>query len=189
MIGGVCTLDRTALACMAIGAMMYTEGGVDSVPGQMMGGALLRIPTAGAADDLATASMSKSDGAVAVAGIRGAASSAGKSSVIIGENMNRVNSYAANVAGETIDGWLAGKQWTPRLNDQFISAMKTHGRHIQDIGPDFGRRLQNRVDLDSGRPPSPIYGAERQQLLQYRNYQPLYQRIGRYEGGVRGFDN
>jgi hypothetical protein len=108
--------------------------------------------------------------------------------VIVGENMKRVNSYAGKVGGETIDGWLAGRTWTQKLNDEFISTMKVQGRQIQDIGPDFGRRLQNRVDPNLGRPASPIYGGERQQLLDYGNYQQLYQRTGKYQGGVPGFD-
>jgi len=108
--------------------------------------------------------------------------------VIVGENMKRVNSHAGKVGGETIDGWLAGRTWTQKLNDEFISTMKVQGRQIQDIGPDFGRRLQNRVDPNLGRPASPIYGGERQQLLDYGNYQQLYQRTGKYQGGVPGFD-
>jgi len=81
---------------------------------------------------------------------------ANKAPVIIGENMNRVNSYAGKVGGATIDGWLAGRKWTPQLNDEFISTMRAQGRQIQDIGPDFGRRLQNRIDPNLGRPASPI---------------------------------
>ena len=108
--------------------------------------------------------------------------------VIIGENMNRVNAYAGKVGGETIDGWLAGRKWTQQLNDEFISTMKAQGRQFQDIGPDFGRRLQNRIDPSFGRPPSSVYGGERQSLLDYGNYQRLYDRTGKYQGGVPGFD-
>ncbi len=113
---------------------------------------------------------------------------ANKAPVIIGENMSRVNSYAGKVGGETIDGWLAGRKWSPQLNDEFVSTMKAQGRQIQDVGPDFGRRLQNRIDPNLGRPASPIYGGERQQLLDYGNYQQLYQRSGKYQGGVPRFD-
>jgi hypothetical protein len=108
--------------------------------------------------------------------------------VIIGENMSRVNSYAGKVGGETIDGWLAGRKWTQQLNDDFVSTMRAQGRQIQDIGPDFGRRLQNRIDPNLGRPPSSVYGGERQSLLDYGNYQRLYERTGKYQGGVPGFD-
>ncbi|MCS7062770.1 MAG: hypothetical protein NZM04_01760 [Methylacidiphilales bacterium] len=114
--------------------------------------------------------------------------SAARAPVVIGENMNRVNSYAVRIGGETIDGWLAGRKWTPQLNDEFISAIKAEGRLFVDIGPDFGRRLQNRIDPNLGRPQSLIYGRERQQLLDYWNYQKLYERTGKYQGGVLGFD-
>jgi RHS repeat-associated protein len=108
--------------------------------------------------------------------------------VIIGENMSRVNAYAGRVGGETIDGWLAGRKWTQQLNDEFIATMKAQGRQFQDIGPDFGRRLQNGIDPNLGRPPSSVYGGERQSLLDYGNYQRLYDRTGKYQGGVPGLD-
>ena len=108
--------------------------------------------------------------------------------VIIGENMNRVNAYASKVGGETIDGWLAGRKWTQPLNDEFIATMEAQGRQFHDIGPDFGRRLQNRIDPNFGRPPSSVYGGERQSLLDYGNYQRLYDRTGKYQGGVPGLD-
>jgi len=111
-----------------------------------------------------------------------------KTPVIIGENMNRVNAYAGKFGGETIDGWLAGRKWTQPLNDEFIATMKAQGRQFQDLGPDFGRRLQNRIDPSLGRPPSSVYGGERQSLLDYGNYQRLYDRAGKYQGGVPGFD-
>lgn len=70
------------------------------------------------------------------------------------------------------------------------SSMKAQGRQIQDIGPDFTRRLDFKIapSLPNPRPPSPIYGGEKQQLLDYGNYQQLYQRSGKYQGGVPGFD-
>lgn len=108
--------------------------------------------------------------------------------VIIGENMNRVNAYTGRVGGETIDGWLAGRKWTQQMNDEFIATMKAQGRQFQDIGPDFGRRLQNRIDPNFGRPPGSVYGGERQSLLDYGNYQRLYDRTGKYQGGVPGLD-
>ena len=117
-----------------------------------------------------------------------AVGAANKAPVIIGENMVRVNSYAGKVGGETIDGWLNGRKWTPDLNEEFIDAMKADGRQFMDIGPDFSRRLQNRIDPGFGRPASTIYGNERQQLLDYSNYEKLFQRTGKYQGGVPGFD-
>lgn len=108
--------------------------------------------------------------------------------VVIGENMDRVNSFSKNVGGYTIDDWLGGRQWTSDLNDEFIATMKAQGRDFIDIGPDFNRRLLNRVDPTLGRPPSAIYGGERQQLLNYENYWRMYERTGKYQGGVPGFD-
>jgi hypothetical protein len=35
--------------------------------------------------------------------------------VVIGENMERVKAYAGEWA-ETIDDWLAGRQWSLKLN-------------------------------------------------------------------------
>ncbi|TAN84046.1 MAG: hypothetical protein EYR95_18135 [Phormidium sp. SL48-SHIP] len=113
---------------------------------------------------------------------------AANKTVVIGENMKRVNRYADNFGGTTIDTWLNGRKWTPQLNDDFIATMKAQGREIKDIGPDFSRRLRNRANPSQGRPPSDIYGGERRELLDYDNYQRLYERSGRYEGGVPGFD-
>jgi hypothetical protein len=45
----------------------------------------------------------------------------------------------------------AGRKWTQQLNDEFIATMKAQGRQFQDIGPDVGRRLQNRIDPDFGK--------------------------------------
>jgi len=75
------------------------------------------------------------------------------------------------------------------LNDEFIAAMKAQGRQIKDIGPDFSRRLQNRIDQTQGKGPSSVYGTERRDLLNYENYDRLYERTGIYQGGVLGFDN
>jgi RHS repeat-associated protein len=107
---------------------------------------------------------------------------------VIGENMTRVNAYARRTGAQSIDDWLGGRQWTPTLNDQFIDAVKAQGRIVIDIGPDFGRRLRNRVDPAFGRPASTIYGRERQQLRDHTDYRSLYERAGEYRGGVSGFD-
>lgn len=66
--------------------------------------------------------------------------------------------------------------------------MKAQGRQFQDIGPDFARRLQNRINPNFGRPPSSVYGGERQSLVDYGNYQRLYGRMGKCQGGVPGLD-
>ena len=112
-----------------------------------------------------------------------------KEPVVIGENMQgRVNPYAERIGGTTIDEWLGGRPWSQELNDEFIGAMKAEGREFVDIGPDFDRRLQNNLDPANGRPPSSVYGGERQQLQGYDNYTPVYTRDGKYQGGVPGFD-
>src|SRR5690606_4833304 len=87
-----------------------------------------------------------------------------KKTVVIGGDMRRVNKYAKNSGGETIDDWLAGRQWTRELNDEFIETVKGEGRKIVDVGPAFGRRLRNRIDSGQGRSASPHYGRERKQL-------------------------
>jgi hypothetical protein len=119
-----------------------------------------------------------------------AAETAAKSApVVIRENMlGRVKPYARNVGGYTIDDWLAGRQWSQQLNDQFIVEMKEQGRMFIDIGPDFERRLANRINPAEGRSHSTVYGRERQQLLNYDNYQRVYERSGKYQGGVSEFD-
>jgi len=93
----------------------------------------------------------------------------------------RVNPYAESIGAETIDDWLGGRNWDQELNEQFISDMKAQNRQIIDLGPDFERR-------SLGVPPSSVYGSERQQMLNYANYERVYQRFGKYSGGVPGFD-
>jgi hypothetical protein len=80
------------------------------------------------------------------------------------------------------------RKWTQQLNDEFVLTMKTQGREFIDIRPDFGRRLQNRIDPSLGRPPSAVYGTERGSLLNYNNYTPIFERTGKYQGGVPSFD-
>jgi len=121
----------------------------------------------------------------------GAALMAGKKPVVIGENMaGRVNPYAKSIGAETIDDWLGGRTWTQKLNDEYIATVKSQQREVIDIGPDFDRRLQHRIDPTnpSGRPPSSAYGSERRQLLGYDNYRRAFERLGKYEGGLPGFD-
>lgn len=74
------------------------------------------------------------------------------------------------------------KDWSPEINDEFINAMKKEGREFKDIGPDFDRRLRNRINPSEGRPPSDIYDSERKQLLDYDKYGKLYERTGKYSG-------
>lgn len=108
--------------------------------------------------------------------------------VVIGENVARTGAYAEEIGGETIQDWLAGREWTPELNEEYIEAMKGQGREILDIGPDFEERMANRIDPTTGRAPSQTYGTERNQLLDYDNYRSVFQRTGPFQGGVPGFD-
>jgi RHS repeat-associated protein len=120
---------------------------------------------------------------------QGAKEAAADVPIIIGENMARVEKFADRFGGETINDWLAGRQWTQELNDEFVAIMKAQGRKIQDIGPDFLRRLKNRANPARGKGPSVPYGTERKELLDYEKYERLFQRKGKYEGGVPGFDS
>jgi hypothetical protein len=113
---------------------------------------------------------------------------AGAPPVVIGENMVRVARYANKIGGVTIGDWLAGRTWTSELNDEFIATMKAEGREFVDIGPDFGRRLRNRVNPSRGRPASKDYAGEREQLQGYGQYSRVYARQGKFQGGVPGLD-
>ncbi len=109
--------------------------------------------------------------------------------IVVGEDMTRVKAYSRVIGGQTIDDWLAGRKWSQKLNDEFIATAKAQDRKVLDIGPAFGRRLLNRVDPSLGRPASSVYGGERKALLNYKRYLGMYERVGKYEGGVQGFDN
>jgi RHS repeat-associated protein len=115
----------------------------------------------------------------------------GPAPVVLGENMvGRVTPYARGIGAETIVDWLGGRQWTQQLNDAYISFLKSEGRRVIDIGPDFGRRLQFKMNPPTDRSPRPVYESERENLLQggQANYAKRFERTGKYEGGVRGFD-
>ncbi|MDH5557827.1 MAG: RHS repeat-associated core domain-containing protein [Alphaproteobacteria bacterium] len=125
------------------------------------------------------------------AALAAAEAAAKKAEVVVGENMERVNEYAKRINGETIDDWMArtGRKWDANVNREWVEEMKKEGRTFQDIGPDFDRRMRNMIDPDTGRPPSSIYGSERQALTDYGDYVQQYERTGKYSGGVPGFDN
>jgi RHS repeat-associated protein len=114
--------------------------------------------------------------------------------VIVGETMARVDKYAAKHGGETITDWMKKNgisKWDEAVNDKFIAEMKKQGRKFEDIGPDFNKRLKGKIDptdMVNGRKPSKVYGKEREQLKNYTDYERKYERTGKYEGGVPGFD-
>jgi len=108
--------------------------------------------------------------------------------VVVGENMDRVKAYAGEWA-ETIDDWLAGRQWSLELNKVWVQEMMKQGRRVYDIGPDFARRLKRFAAIRAGKqgvppPISEAYNLERQILKGYPNYIKRYIRTGRWEGYV-----
>jgi len=109
--------------------------------------------------------------------------------VVLGENMaGRVIPYAKSVGAETIVDWLGGREWSQQLNDDFIAHIKSEGREVLDIGPDFARRLRFRLSPPPDRGGRPVYEIEREQLGDYPNRRALFQRTGRFSGGVQGLD-
>jgi len=114
-----------------------------------------------------------------------------KKPIVIGEDQfGRVDIFARQEGGETITDWLerTGKNWSPQANREFIDAMKQEGRSFIDIGLAFDRRRLNNIDPSQGRPASNIYGNERMQLLDYEDRIQVYERTGKFDGGVPGLD-
>jgi RHS repeat-associated protein len=108
----------------------------------------------------------------------GAASGAGgRATVVIGENMTRVESYASQIGAETFEGegMAANRIW---MQDAMES-----GKRVVDIGPDFPRRLDRFL---SGEPiDRPIYNMERMEAKGYDFYIKVFERTGKYQGGQR----
>jgi RHS repeat-associated protein len=108
--------------------------------------------------------------------------------VVLGENMDgRVMPYARSVGAETIRDWLAGREWSQQLNDEYIRTIRSENREILDIGPDFGRRLAWKLDPSKASPFRPVYESERELLRGYDKRKQLYERHGPF-GGVPGLD-
>jgi hypothetical protein len=89
--------------------------------------------------------------------------------VVIGENMERVDPYAARIGAETISDWLKGRQWTMALNKEFIQQMVNEGRRIIDIGPDWHRRWKDKKV-------SGVYADERRMIKGYKGHQKEFKR-------------
>jgi hypothetical protein len=100
--------------------------------------------------------------------------------VVIGENMARVQRYADEIGAETF------KETGMAENRAFIQQAMREGKEVLDIGPDFSRRLTR--TLEGQRPDSPFYNMERMETRGYDAYQRLFERSGRFEGGVPGLD-
>jgi len=104
--------------------------------------------------------------------------------VVIGENMERVKAYAGEWA-ETINDWLAGRQWSLELNAAWIRQIMREGREVIDIGPDFWARYHGTRQI-SRLLQRHAYALERYLLRQYPNYTKAFRRFNPRSGGVQG---
>lgn len=96
--------------------------------------------------------------------------------VVIGENMARVEGYASRIGAETFQG--TGME----ANRLWIQQARSAGNQVIDIGPDFARRVQR---VEQGiRPDSLFYNMERMETTGYENYLKVFERTGKYTGGV-----
>ena len=96
--------------------------------------------------------------------------------VVIGENMARVEGYASRIGAETFQG--TGME----ANRLWIQEARNAGKQVIDIGPDFARRAQR---VEQGiRPDSIFYNMERMETKGYENYLKVFERTGKYTGGV-----
>jgi hypothetical protein len=107
------------------------------------------------------------------------AARAGNRTVVIGENMTRVQRYADRVGAETYQG-AAGE-----ANRQWVREARESGAEIIDIGPDFERRAERARRGERG--PSDAYEMERQETKGYDKYRKEFKRNGKC-GGVPGLD-
>ena len=109
-----------------------------------------------------------------------------KPPIVIGENMERVRRYAQQIGGETIEDFIPKGEWTFEKNRIWIRQMREEGRLIVDIGPDFSRRVQRWKEGEV--PWSWVYNMERMELKGYEGYRKIFQRFGKWRGGVTGID-
>ncbi len=100
--------------------------------------------------------------------------------------IKRVQRYADKIDAQTINDFIPTDRWTMEADEQWIKQMRAEGREIIDIGPDFERRYQRFKDRK--RPDSPAYNLERRVLKGYEGYRKVFERYGKYQGGVPGFD-
>jgi len=115
------------------------------------------------------------------------ASRSGRPPIVIGENMaERVIPYAQQIGAQTINDFIPAERWSMEANEAWIRQMRAEGREIIDIGPHFRRRLDRA--LDGIRPDSEAYNMERRVLQGYEGYRKVFQRSGKYWGGVPGLD-
>ncbi|MBI4733439.1 MAG: RHS repeat-associated core domain-containing protein [Rubrobacteridae bacterium] len=108
-----------------------------------------------------------------------------KKTIVIGENMDRVRSYAQQ---------NGHKYYKPRKNDpsarlkhheRWINNKMKKGYRIIDVGPDFEAR---RLGRPTSNKKNPYYNMERRVTKKYRGHKKVFTRNGKYWGGVKGLD-
>jgi len=100
--------------------------------------------------------------------------------IVIGENMERVRATAQRLSAETFEG--LGLE----SNRAWIRLKRAQGYDVYDIGPDFARRSQR---VEQGiRPDSAFYNMERMEMQGYDKLIKLFERTGKYAGGVSGLE-
>ncbi|MGH8590271.1 MAG: RHS repeat-associated core domain-containing protein, partial [Gammaproteobacteria bacterium] len=104
----------------------------------------------------------------------------GKEAVVIGENMTRVEKYAAKIGANRFkgEGMDANRTW--------IQQAKADRKQVIDIGPHFERRAE-RIQ-EGSRPDSPFYNMERSETRGYEGYEKVFERTGKNSGGAPGVD-
>lgn len=100
--------------------------------------------------------------------------------------MKRVRKYAQQIGGQTIQDFIPSEEWTLEKNQSWIRRMREEGRLIVDIGPDFERRV--RLWEEGKVPWSSAYNMERIELKGYTGHRKVFQRFGKWRGGVPGLD-
>ena len=100
--------------------------------------------------------------------------------IVIGEDMARVEKYAERIGAETYQG-AAGE-----ANRQWIREAREAGAEVVDIGPNFDRRAERAARGEN--PLSDAYNMERQETKGYDNYRKVFKRNGKKCGGVPGLD-
>jgi len=113
----------------------------------------------------------------------GAASRAARAAdrtIVIGENMTRVEKYAERIGAETYQGAAV------EANRQWVREAREAGAEVVDIGPDFERRAERASRGEN--PLSDAYNMERRETKGYDRYRKEFNRNGKKCGGVPGLD-
>ena len=108
-------------------------------------------------------------------------------SIVIGENMERVKRFSKLIGGETINDSIPRKAWSLNKNIDWANQVRSSNRTVIDIGPDFKRR-KKAFDGGEKRPDKEAYNIEREIFNDYDGYNRAFDRNGKFEGGVEGFE-